>query len=170
MLAGTHVEHVRARVVGGVPGRSGFLLQLDNGSALQADAMVLAVSNPPPSLPAFLHDLPAALSERLVTDPWDAAAIIRAAADDQVLVIGTGLTACDVVASLPGQGHRGLITLLSRRGLLPRPRTHRAVEPFGDFSTVSARSALELLRHVRGLLRETASRGRPRGGCDRRAA
>lgn len=161
MLAGTRIEHVRARAVGCVPGQSGFLLALDDQQVLKADVMVLAVSNPPPSLPGFLRDLPEALTDRLVVDPWDAAAVARIATDDRVLVVGTGLTACDVVASLRGQGHRGSITLLSRHGLLPRPRTPHRVEPIGDFSTAPARTALALLRHVRCLLRETASRGRP---------
>ena len=161
MLAQTDVRHLRARAVGATPDGDGFRIRLDDGGDLHADALILAVSNPPPLLPPFLRGLPPALAIRLVADPWQPDAIARIPTNDRVLVVGTGLTGCDVVASLRGQGHRGAIIMLSRRGLLPRPRTPLAVEAVGDFSRAPATTALALLRRVRRLVGDNAARERP---------
>lgn len=42
--------------------------------------------------------------------------------NDHVAVIGSGLTAVDIVLSLAARGHRGPISLMSRRGVLPGVR------------------------------------------------
>lgn len=42
--------------------------------------------------------------------------------DEHVAVIGSGLTAVDIILSLTAQGHRGRISLLSRSGALPGVR------------------------------------------------
>ena len=41
------------------------------------------------------------------------------AADEPVLIVGTGATGIDALLELHHRGHRGTIHLLSRRGLLP---------------------------------------------------
>jgi uncharacterized NAD(P)/FAD-binding protein YdhS len=57
--------------------------------------------------------------ERLIINPWKLSGY--EALDDvkNIAVLGTGLTAMDVVSALDGRGYRGQITLISRRGLLP---------------------------------------------------
>ncbi len=97
----------------------------------------------------------------LIADPWDTQAIdaIPRAAD--VLIVGTGLTACDVMASLRARGQVGRLTAISRHGLLPRPRTTAPVEPDGDFATDPARSARALLRRARATIAAGAAAGRP---------
>jgi uncharacterized NAD(P)/FAD-binding protein YdhS len=81
--------------------------------------LVLALGNPPPAaLPvagagAILND------RRYLASPWSSR-LEQVPRDARVSLIGTGLTALDVVLSLQAQGHRGMITLLSRHGLLPR--------------------------------------------------
>jgi uncharacterized NAD(P)/FAD-binding protein YdhS len=46
--------------------------------------------------------------------------------DRDVTVLGTGMTATDVVVALAARGHRGRITLASRNGLLPSVRRNAA--------------------------------------------
>lgn len=65
-----------------------------------------------------------------VDDPYPLARTLdRVAAGSDVAVVGSGLTAVDVVVSLAARGHTGPITLLSRSGVLPhvwqRPVEHR---------------------------------------------
>jgi uncharacterized NAD(P)/FAD-binding protein YdhS len=66
-----------------------------------------------------------------VNNPWGdkaKAAVARlAGSDDDVLILGTGLTMIDTVLSLAAAGHQGRVVALSRRGLIPR--SHAAHEP-----------------------------------------
>lgn len=104
---------------------SRFDVALSDGRVLAADSVVIATGHPKPLLPPFSgnaswHD------DDMVSDPWRAPVEPDATALGDVLVVGTGLTALDVVSQLRGSGHCGRIHLLSRRGLLPQP--HRANE------------------------------------------
>ncbi len=157
------LAHRRARAVGAGPDGGGFLLQLENGDTLHADTLVLAVSHTAPDLPAFLAPLapPSAHDRRLVADPWRPDALDAVPPRHAVLIVGTGLTGCDVVASLIARGHAGPIVAVSRRGLLPRPRTSLPVAAFGRFDDPPARTALALLQSVRAAVREAAALGRP---------
>lgn len=59
--------------------------------------------------------------------PWSAQELAGIAADERVLVLGTGAAAADVVAALRQQRHVGLIRLVTRTGLLsPRLAELRA--------------------------------------------
>ncbi len=155
--------HPSARVAH-LPHRATSLRQADGririavqaGEALLADAAVLAVSHTAPDTPAPLLGLPG-----LLADPWDVDALAAVPRDARVLVVGTGLTACDCIATLLAGGHRGAITALSRHGLLPRPRTTLPVEAEGDFSTRPEACASALLRRIRTAMRRAEAAGRP---------
>jgi uncharacterized NAD(P)/FAD-binding protein YdhS len=57
-----------------------------------------------------------------------------------------------MVAELDRRGHRGRILALSRRGLRSRGHPDIRHEPFGDFASVPATSALGLLKNIRATL------------------
>ncbi len=67
-------------------------------------------------------------SPRYVPDPWVPGALDHIKPDDDVLILGTGLTMYDVVLSLRERGHAATIHAASRRGLMPRPH---APQPLG---------------------------------------
>lgn len=151
---GVSCNHVRARALQLRRHGAGFELWLDNGTALRADHVVLALGNAPPALPAECAAL--AGHERFVEDPQDVNDRIGAlpgATPESVLLIGSGLTMIDAALRLaairPRLRH---IHVLSRHGLLPcaqatepRPPRQPPVE------TVLAQSRGSIRRLVRGL-------------------
>ncbi len=153
------IEHRRSRVraVTRAPA-GGWHVELDGGSALDADILVLATSHPSPQPPEALHR---ALSgyPGYVPDATVPGALCGISRDDRVLVVGTGLTAADVIATLDALGHRGKITAVSRRGLRSRGHDFSAYEPFGEFADPPSRSARDLLRRIRHGLSQAKALG-----------
>jgi uncharacterized NAD(P)/FAD-binding protein YdhS len=88
-------------------------VRLSDGRIVSARAVVLATGNPAPKTAGKG-------SRRIITDPWALTALERIGPDDEVIIVGTGLTMVDMVLWLDATGRRGRITALSRRGLMPR--------------------------------------------------
>ncbi len=158
--AGSRVRfrHRRDRATSIEGGPDGMRVGLAGGATMRADLLVLALGHAPPALPPFLCRVP---QDRLVADPWRPDALAAIPPGAAALVVGTGLTASDVFASLRARGHAGPILAVSRHGLLPRPRTTLPVAARGDFATAPARTALALLRRVRDEVRAGDRANRP---------
>jgi len=157
-------------------GTRGVSARLKGGTMLLGDAAVLAVGNLPP------HDPPGLDAEALprgsyCPDPWAADLAAGLTDADEVLLLGTGLTAVDAALLLDAAGFRGRILALSRRGLHPRrhldgqPPVAGATErPAGSLSTVARtlrgrageagwRAAVDELRPVTQMLWSSLSDG-----------
>lgn len=136
----------------------GALLRLGTGSELKADQVVLALGNLPGAYP-IPRSLPIYRSARYVHVPWRPDALGGIGMDDEVLLVGQGLTATDLIMELERRGHRGIIHALSRRGV--RPQVHQTVEPYPSFIEHPAlpKTARELVHRVRGEIRSAAGRG-----------
>ena len=158
--AAATVRHLRQRAMSARRRpEGGWAVALEDGGVAVAPLLVLAVGHTAPDLPAVLA--PLAGDPRMVADPWDGQALERIGEGDPVLVVGTGLTGCDVIASLRARGQRGTVLAVSRRGLLPRPRTTRPVGEWGDFASDPAITALALLRRVREAVAAALAEERP---------
>jgi uncharacterized NAD(P)/FAD-binding protein YdhS len=153
-------RHLRAKVTDlDRPGDS-YRLTTEAGEQNIADLVVLSPGHPPPPNLRWAS-AEAAAAPRFVADPWRPAALQKIRPSDEALIIGTGLTMADVVASLRLQGHVGPITAVSRRGLTPRARTILPVEAFGTFNQPPTESAAALLHRVRQAVRAAAKEGKP---------
>lgn len=145
------VRHVRDRVSRVKRRQASWHIETEEGLSFDADFLVLATSHPAPSAPsAFLRSLgghPRFIADTTVPRALDA---IREA--DRVLVVGAGLTAADVIATLDARGHRGDITFYSRRGLRSKGHARVSQAAFGDFAASPSRTALGLLQQVRSQL------------------
>ena len=152
------VRHCRA-AVSHVERRAGrWSIRDDKGGVTEADIVAIATSHPPPAAPGRLASRLAA-HPRFVADTTKSGALDVVRPHDRVLVIGNGLTAADVIASLAGRGHDGAVTAISRRGL--RSRGHAPVpQPlFGDFVADAAHSAVSLLAGIRAAISAAKAQG-----------
>lgn len=143
-----HVEGQATRVIREANG-AGWTVQTSAGS-VAADIVVLAATHPVPATPAALASL--AEAPGFIADPYAASALAGIGQDASVLIVGSGLTSADMVAELDRRGHRGRILALSRRGLRSRGHPDVRGEPFGDFASSPATSALGLLGNIRTTL------------------
>ncbi|EJZ22548.1 FAD/NAD(P)-binding protein, partial [Rhizobium sp. Pop5] len=152
------VCHRRARVIAVERHAGRWTILDDNGGVTEADIVAIATSHPPPAAPGRLA---ASLSDhpRFIADTTKPGALDVIRPHDRVLIIGNGLTAADVIASLAQRGHDGPITAISRRGL--RSRGHAPVpQPlFGDFIPDAARSAGFLLASIRAAISAAQAQG-----------
>lgn len=134
-------------------------LWLDDGTALRADDVVLALGNAPP---ACLPELqPIEHSERYVRDPWS----IGASGEiESVLLVGSGLTMIDAALRLAAIRPRvRRIHVLSRHGWLPLPQAsgpRPLRKPDVRTALDSARGSTRRLAHAFGeLIRGVSASG-----------
>ncbi|MCG5242438.1 FAD/NAD(P)-binding protein [Azospirillum doebereinerae] len=159
-------DHARLRLIRGEavdlrPDGERVHVRLGDGRRLTVDAAVLCIGNFPPS-PPCLDSATAAeafASDRFIGDPWDLAAIARIDRDAPVAILGTGLTMVDTVLTLLDQGHRGPVTAVSRRGLLPL--RHKEVRPYKSFlhPEVMPRTVLDVLIALKADARRAQAEG-----------
>ena len=155
---GDAVTHKKARARAVVPHQGGHRVICDDGEDIHADAVVLAVCHTPPDVSSSLA--PLRNDPRFIANPWQPDVLRGISSDHRVLIVGTGLTMADIVASLDRQGHRGHITAISRRGLRSQTHATQFSETLGDFASNPSRTTLALLRHVRRAIAEAAREGK----------
>lgn len=156
-VASGAVEHWRSTAVEANQVDGLWTIRTGDGRQVQAHGVVLAVSHPAPSLPASLRAIEN--HPGLVADATRPNALAKVSPQARVLVVGNGLTAADVIASMKERGHRGSILSISRRGL--RSRGHPSIEQSVtlDLTTTPSQRASHLLNRIRRTVREANAAG-----------
>ena len=126
-----------------------------------AEAVVLAPGIVPPSFPRGL--IARGAEGRCVTDPWNAAALTSIDPSASVTIMGTGLSAIDVLLALKENGHCGPVHAISRHGLLPKVYARRP-EPAADVVESCERVADVRARGLLHQVRAVVARAEARGG------
>lgn len=127
LIAATpRIEHLQTMAIGCALADSRAVVTLMDGSTLAADAVVLAIGNfDPAPLPGVSE---AAIRSGLYChSAWESTTYADLDPEAPVALIGTGLTAVDVILRLRETGHRGTITAISRHGVFPT--RHAPYEP-----------------------------------------
>lgn len=151
------LSHLRRRVIGLDMVEAGWQLALDDGAAVTADEVVLALGvfqGAPPRGEAAVAEHP-----NYVENPWDPAALDRLAGQRDVLLIGSSLSMVDVIASLEVRGFAGRYHVVSRRGQVVEARTNAPAWPDFLSGRPLPRTARALLAAVKAERRAMAARG-----------
>ena len=98
-----------------------------SGGTLDADVVVLATGHRQPDDP--LARVWSGSRARYVEDPWSSLALTAIRPDESVLVLGSGLTAVDVLLSISKQARKAPVIAVSRRGLAPERHAHARLTP-----------------------------------------
>ncbi len=142
------------RVTGEAVAIEGTTVRLSDGRRVEADSVVLATGNPPPATAARSQR-----GDRIVSDPWAPGALDAIGPDEDVVIIGTGLTMVDMVLWLQARGWRGRATALGRRGLKPRAHGAHHDEPVPPTRGLTEGPLSGRLAEARRLARTSGWRG-----------
>ncbi|NVO85975.1 FAD/NAD(P)-binding protein [Hymenobacter terrestris] len=100
------------------PDGTGAVVRLRNGELIRSDLVVLALGNFPPAIPTPLpHNY--LNHPGYHGSPWASRALSGIKPTDDVLLLGSGLTAVDVLLGLRADGHKGRLTVVSQHGRWP---------------------------------------------------
>jgi uncharacterized NAD(P)/FAD-binding protein YdhS len=146
------IEQMRATVVGYRQIGDCATLILHNGAELKADRVVLATGNfDPAQLPGISRE--ATASGAYCHNAWLPETYDNLASDAPVTLIGTGLTAVDVVLRLRELGHTGTITAVSRHGVFPNRHADYTPMTQSAIPTETAPTCVAYLRALHGAIR-----------------
>jgi len=95
-----------------------YKVRLSHGSLLEADKLIFATGHEPPK-EIFSNLDKALLGRRYVENPWGTKPFENLSPQDDVLIIGSGLSMIDHALSLYKAGHLGRVYSFSRHALLP---------------------------------------------------
>jgi uncharacterized NAD(P)/FAD-binding protein YdhS len=143
----SEVRHTVARAVDIDELGSGLRIFLDSGEALDAEVVIVATGNDAPlPPPQFNEDV--TTHPGYVGEPLRRNALVDVDPAGRVLVVGSALTAADVMVSLLRNGHTGPIDSISRTGLLPaRKAPSLSVDANVAWQRITTRNTLFVERH-----------------------
>jgi uncharacterized NAD(P)/FAD-binding protein YdhS/predicted metal-dependent enzyme (double-stranded beta helix superfamily) len=132
-VAGEHLsaEVVRDEVTWLGQTSSGWTVETHGGRAIHADVAILAVGHRPPKDP--LSSAWTGPRTRFIADPWAALVLSQIGPDEPVLLIGSGLTAVDVILTLNRPDRVAPLIAVSRHGFMPLDHL-REPRPAADLS------------------------------------
>ncbi len=153
------LEWIRDEVTGLKRDEGGIAVQRQSGPPLLTQTVVLALGNFPPGnlgIPGLTSS-----SRHYVHLAWSKAALTALSENENndVLLVGSGLTSVDMAIALHAKGFRGRIHLLSRHGLIPH--CHKRTSPWPRFwNEHSPRTTRGLLHLIRDQVDAASDTGR----------
>ncbi len=165
---GVTIRYVDAEAVDVDVGSTGAHVVLHDGRRLRAHKIILATGNEAPSVPPGFATAAAAQHPGWVANPWlDWSAHLAGVDRSQdVVLLGTGLTAVDIMLTLLRLNWRGSISAVSRHALLPLPHfgADESMRGTEDWPPAGVELTDLKLRELLDLFRVHAARVKTAGG------
>jgi uncharacterized NAD(P)/FAD-binding protein YdhS len=130
-LVNERLEIITSKAVGVEFTNGKYRITTEDDHTIESDYLVLATGNFQPA-PPRLQDPSALSSPGYFSNPWTNDFIEKLDPEEDVLLIGSGLTMVDYVLTLVAAGFRGKIYSVSPRGYLPEGHTDK-VAVYPDF-------------------------------------
>ncbi|MEE4691810.1 FAD/NAD(P)-binding protein [Pseudomonas alliivorans] len=134
------IERIHAEAIEIKETSAGASVRLSDDRCMNADHVLLACGNFPPSTPkpfTSIKNHPGYMDAPWGLPPLKSRTIRPS---DSILLIGSGLTALDMIGRLAEEGHEGHVTALSRRGL--QPQVHRGHSRYTALHSKVTREAI----------------------------
>ena len=133
-----------------------YKVKMLSGEDLDADYLIFATGNEPPA--DILNSREKAiLGKKYIADPWTTDPFGNLTPDDDVLILGSGLSMVDHALSLYIRKHKGKVYSFSRHGHIPLPQL------IGQDGKVNfdkdASDLLNVLRQLRSTISEAEKQG-----------
>lgn len=125
------------------------IFHLSDGQRLHAKKSVFCIGGSPAGLPLPADKIAPEARPHLCLNVWADQWLDRAGPDDEIVMLGSGLTMIDQALSLRERGHRGRIRVISRHGLTPLPHRTPRSHPVGPFLEPGERPLSAMLRTLR---------------------
>ena len=133
-------------------------VMLRSGEILPSTRVVLAFGNFQPPHPSVM-DQSFISSDKYFQNPWNSRLYETLGPDDSVLIVGTGLSMVDVALHFHNHGHRGKISAISTRGLLPAVHKLGFMYPSFSDELKGMDRITDLLKVVRRHIKKAESNG-----------
>ena len=134
------------------------VLSSQSGNRISAAKVVLALGNfspgDPPTKDRSFHR-----SQRYLNAPWSAASLSRIEGDEDIVILGAGLTALDLLLSLRSKKAKGKIHVVSRHGLFPQSHQVHTPQPDWFRGRELPQSILGMVRFLRAELNRGMAEG-----------
>jgi len=145
-------------------GRRAWSVTCGTGPSVDADVVVLATGHLPPDDPvARLWRGPRV---RYIVDPWAELALTAIGSNESVCLLGTGLTAIDVLQTLTRSQRTAPVLAISRRGLLPEshsPAPLTALDPTSWLNSLMSADTPLTVAALLGEIRQSIDESRMQG-------
>lgn len=153
------VEIINARAIDIHKESINYSIQLNNENSVSTDKIVLALGNFLPATPKSAS-LDFFESPNYFKNPWNTDYLKNIQINQNILIMGTGLTMVDCVISLKKAGITGKLFVVSPRGYTPAP--HGIKQTYPDFyAEIKGKTLLEIFKIVRKHLKLAESKNIP---------
>lgn len=123
-----------------------YKIKLASGKELNCATVILATGNDAPKSLLSDDDI-AVVNNKYANYPWQGPDKYSFNAEDDILIVGSGLTMIDNTVSLKQKGHKGKIYILSRHGSLPLPHAETVHLDVPEINSSSALNIYNSIKH-----------------------